>query len=244
MLRTNLSTRPFYNERAVHVGLLVAALLVVALTAFNITRILALSSQSTELAAQVAREHEEADRLTQQAADIRRTINREELALVAEAAGEANALIDQRTFSWTAFFNEIETTLPPDVMLTSVRPTVRDGFTRVAMAVLARRAEDLDEFIEKMEANGAFEDLLSVRQDKTESGLYRATIEGIYTGAFEEAPPETADAPAATPDTPVTAPETPEDSPVAAPRRGQPPPEPSTKPKLPAGKKPRGGGDQ
>ena len=33
MLRTNLSTRPFYNERAVHVALGLVALVVLALTA-------------------------------------------------------------------------------------------------------------------------------------------------------------------------------------------------------------------
>ena len=39
VLRTNLSTRPFYNERAVHVLLALAALIVVVLTAFNAIRI-------------------------------------------------------------------------------------------------------------------------------------------------------------------------------------------------------------
>ena len=40
MIRTNLSTRPFYNERAVHFWLLVMALLIVAATIFNVTRVL------------------------------------------------------------------------------------------------------------------------------------------------------------------------------------------------------------
>ena len=35
MLRTNLSTRPFYNERAVHLLLALAAVIVLALTAFR-----------------------------------------------------------------------------------------------------------------------------------------------------------------------------------------------------------------
>ena len=54
-------------------------------------------------------------------------------------AEEANALIDQRTFSWTEFFNLIESTLPPDVMLSAVRPSFKDGITRVNMFVLGRR---------------------------------------------------------------------------------------------------------
>ena len=185
MLRTNLSTRPFYNERAVHAVVLLAALLVLALTAFNILRIVSLSRHNTELSSQVTREHEEATRLIQQATEIRRTVNKDELANVAAAASEANALIDQRTFSWTEFFNWIETTLPADVMLTSVRPAVRDGETRVTMSVLARRAEDIDEFMEQMEDSGAFYDILPKHQDMSEAGLYQANIEAGYTGAAE-----------------------------------------------------------
>jgi hypothetical protein len=113
---------------------------------------------------------------------------------VVEAAREANALIDQRTFSWTAFFNQLEATMPPDVMLTSVRPAVKEGVTRIAMVVLGRRQEDVDEFIEKLEASGSFEEVLPSQQDRTDDGLYRVVLESMYTGVHEpgEAPEQPA----------------------------------------------------
>ena len=49
VLRTNLSTRPFYNERAIHVAIGAAALVVLALTVWNVVRIVTLSRQNTEL---------------------------------------------------------------------------------------------------------------------------------------------------------------------------------------------------
>ena len=61
MLRTNLSTRPFYNERAVHIAIGLAAVLVAALTIWNIVRVVTLSRQNTELATRVNREHAEAE---------------------------------------------------------------------------------------------------------------------------------------------------------------------------------------
>lgn len=189
MLQTNLSTRPFYNERAVHLGIGIAAVLLTALTIWNVVRIVTLSRQNTELASTVNRDHAEAGELTRTAADIRSRINRSELELVVDSAREANALIDQRTFSWTAFFNQLESTLPPDVMLTSVRPAVRDGVTTVVMTVLGRRAEDIDEFIEKLEAIGAFESVVPATQDRTEEGLYRVVVESVYTGVEEPAAP-------------------------------------------------------
>ncbi len=196
MLRTNLSTRPFYNDRAVHAAVALAALLVLALTVLNIVRIVSLSRHNTELTTRTGSEQAEAARLTREAAAVRKTMDRDELNAVVAAAQEANALIDQRTFSWTAFFNRIEGTLPPDVMLTSVRPTVKDGETRVAMTLLARRAEDVDELMEKLEATGAFEAVTPSATDKTDAGLYRVLVDSVYMPPAVAAP-EAAAVPAA-----------------------------------------------
>ena len=48
------------------------------------------------------------EQLATSATEVRRGIDQKELQLVVDSAREANALIDQRTFSWTAFFNRIE----------------------------------------------------------------------------------------------------------------------------------------
>ena len=181
MLRNNLSTRPFYNDRAVHFVIGIVAVLVLALTGFNVFRMITLSRQNTELSSRINRDNAEAEQLSKMAADILRRVDKKELQLIADAAREANGLIDQRTFSWTAFFNRIESTLPPDVMLSAVRPTVRDGVTRVNMTVLARRAEDIDEFIEKLEGTGAFSGMLSRSAEPTEEGTIRAVLHGRYT---------------------------------------------------------------
>jgi hypothetical protein len=120
VLRTNLSTRPFYNERAVHVLLAALAVVVLVLTAVNVYEILQLSRQNTELSTRVERERSEAQRLTSEATRIRRAIDQAELEVVVDAAREANGLIDRRTFSWTQFFNVLEENMPPDV-----RPAAR-----------------------------------------------------------------------------------------------------------------------
>jgi len=56
MLQTNLSTRPFYSERAVLLALAVVALAVLALTVSNVQQLVALSKRNTELGRQVAAE--------------------------------------------------------------------------------------------------------------------------------------------------------------------------------------------
>jgi hypothetical protein len=135
MLRTNLSTRPFYNERAVHAIAGALALVLVAITAWQVSRVIQLSRTKTELNAAIKRDTNEIEHRTREAEQIRRGLNQVQLAAVATAAKEANDLIAQRTFSWTGLFNQLEATLPDDVMLTSVHPEFKDGETLVNLDV-------------------------------------------------------------------------------------------------------------
>ena len=222
MLRTNLATRPFYNERAIHVLVAAAAAIVLVVTVLNVSRIVTLSRHSTELSAHTSAARSEATRLSGEATRIRRTINKDELALVVGAAEEANALIDQRTFSWTEFFNQIEATIPPDVMLTSVRPSFKDGVTSVTMIVLGRRPADVDEFMEKLEATGGFENVLTSNSELTDDGLQRATIHTVYVGSVAEpaSAPSAAPAESAPKETGDETPAKPEAPPANQPQRG------------------------
>jgi len=201
MIRTNLSTRPFYNERAVHLALGIVALIVLGLTIVNLVAVVRLSRLNTVLSARIRDDRTAATDLTRKAREIRQNINQVELNSIVAAAQEANALIDARTFSWTALFNQLESTLPPDVMLASIRPAIVEGETKITLITLGRRRPDLDEFIEKLEATGAFENVLPRQETPTDDGLMQATIVATYvpdvTAPVPAAPP--ADKPGARP---------------------------------------------
>jgi Tfp pilus assembly protein PilN len=205
MLRTNLSTRPFYNERAVHLVLGLVALVVIALTIANLVSVVRLSRQNTVLGATMREDRSTAEELTRKARQTRQEINQDELKVIVAAAREANALIDGRTFSWTALFNQLESTLPPDVMLSSVRPTIDDNGTKITMVVVGRRTADLDEFMEKLEATGAFENVLPHQQNLNDEGLTQATIDGMYVPDVAASPPAPATAPPEPEKTPAPA---------------------------------------
>lgn len=183
MLRTNLSTRPFYNERAVHAVAAVVAVGVLAITAWQAARVIRLSAYKTELTTAIARDKSEAERLDREAGDIRRGLDRAELAVVAAAAKEANGLIEQRTFSWTRLFNQLEATLPEDVMLTSITPDFNDGVTHVNMEIQGRGGDVIDGFWERLEKTGAFHDIEWTGLTVTEDGLHRLQMSAVYTGA-------------------------------------------------------------
>jgi hypothetical protein len=180
MLHINLGTRPFYNERGVRLLLGALTALVIGLTVFNVVQIVRLVISQYTLGASAAEAEDEAERLQAEAVRIRGQINPEELSVVASAAQEANAIIDQRAFSWTDLFSKFEMTLPPDVRITAVQPRLEsDGDFVIAVAVEARRPEDLDAFIESLETQGGFRDVLSV-QEQTNDGLLQAVVQGTY----------------------------------------------------------------
>lgn len=189
MLRTNLSTRPFYNARAVQVALGVAVACVLAITLFNAVQIARLTASQRSLGARASEAENEAGRLRAEAARIRAQINPQELQVVANAAREANRIIDRRAFSWTELFTRFEATLPPDVRITAVRPRLEgDDFT-VSVSVEARRAEDLDAFMETLESKGGFHGVLAVAEQTGDSGLLQAIVEGAYVPPARDASP-------------------------------------------------------
>lgn len=192
MLRTNLATRPFYNERGVYLLLGLCGLLLLGLTAFNASSLVRLSAREAELTARTSNEEKRSQDLRQEAAKLRASVRQDELDAVLEAAREANALIDERTFSWTALFNYLEATLPEDVMLTAVRPIVEDGLVTVNLGVIGRRVSAIDDFMTQLEETTAFRQVLS-RDERAldDNAGFEAVIVSIY------APPPPGQAPAA-----------------------------------------------
>jgi hypothetical protein len=181
MLRTNLATRPFYNVQAVRVVLGLAAAAVFSLVLFDVVQLLNLTVSQQSLGARASDAEAQAARLLAEAERTRRQIDPAELQTVATAAREANAIIDRRAFSWTALFEHFEATLPPNVRITAVRPGPgREGVTRVQIAVEARRAEDLDAFVEALEEGGTFRDALATQEVASLDGVIQAAIEATY----------------------------------------------------------------
>jgi Tfp pilus assembly protein PilN len=194
MLRTNLSTRPFYNERLVRTVLGLFAALALGLTLFNLYEIVRLQGQSRDSRETIANNDAQARDLRQKAQGIRQSIDRVKLDAVQSAAREANALIDRRTFSWTELLNYFETTLPPDVRISGVAPqTDQDGRRALKISVISKRVEDLEAFMDALEKTGAFSNVLPRSESASdEDGGLKTTIQANYTPLPEAARPPAA----------------------------------------------------
>jgi Tfp pilus assembly protein PilN len=180
MLRGNLSTRPFYNDRLVTAIIAGLALIVLAATAFNVTRIVSLARERSAVRADIDAELAEAARIRGEVDAIQASVDRPTLTRLTGATQEANRLIDQRTFSWTNLFSLLERTLPPDVRLTSISHRVDTGTFRVAMAVVARDLDSIDVFIDALTATGRFYDVAPTEQRLQDDGGYAAIVQASY----------------------------------------------------------------
>ena len=192
MLRTNLATRPFYNERAVRLAIAAGVVAVAALTAYNAAEILTLSRKNTDLATRTSMAEARSRSLREQASALRKTVDQGDIAVVQAAAREANLLIERRAFSWTDLFNRFEETLPPNVRIAAVQPQIDDqGRMLVAVTVISKRVEDLDSFIEELERTRAFRSVLSRQEVSEDDGALRSVIQGYYgpEAAASEAQP-------------------------------------------------------
>lgn len=192
MLRGNLSSRPFYNEQLVSAGLVIVAVLTAALTVFNGYRLYALSKERSAIKAQIERDSAQAEQVERAALNVQRTVDRQTLLQLAGSTQEANALIDARTFSWTAFFSLIEKTMPIDLHLVAVAPRIEKGEIKVTMNVVGRKVDDVEAFVDALQETGAFYDVIEkVTERNEDDNTYRAEVVSFYLPASQPAPPRT-----------------------------------------------------
>ena len=112
------------------------------------------------------------------------------------SARQANELIDRRTFSWTELLNRLETTLPDDAHIVAVRPKVdRTGAIVLTLSVLARDVDDVNKFMESLEATGAFKNPRPTIERFNEQGLFESQLEAIYTPSGAKPVPAGGDKP-------------------------------------------------
>ena len=174
----NLATRPFYNDRAVHLALAAVGLVVVAVLLLGGMRLVELSRTHRTLLLRAEAAEREIATVAAEAAQHERAAPADALAALRVAAEEVDRLIERRLFSWTAFFNVIEQTLPSDVMLTAVRPDADERGPSIDLAVVGRTVADIEEFIRRLEATGHFEDVLARQGERNDEGMYRVQLRG------------------------------------------------------------------
>jgi Tfp pilus assembly protein PilN len=184
VIRTNIATRPFEEERAIQRWLGLAGGLVLAATLANTWALVHYTRSDSELKAQAAHDEARAVELRTEATRLRRTAATAAPAAVASETERARALVTRRTFSWTDLFTQLEATLPPEARITSIRPSIRErDRTALEIAIVARGVDAVDRFLRSLEETGQFTGVLSRDERVNEDGQIEAFVVTAYVPA-------------------------------------------------------------
>ena len=182
MLKLNLATRPFYNERVIDSVLLLLGIVALVLMVAGGRTVFQLSNTYTDVVRMAELSETQVGTVTQEMVALNQSVSEDELEALRLSAAEANRLIDQRVFSWTELFNIIEQTLPNRVMLTGLRPIRNSGSMTLTIGVIGERITDIEQFIEDLEATGSVGNVLARQEQRTEDGMYSAQLIGEFRG--------------------------------------------------------------
>tara|TARA_B100000686_G_C16690955_1_gene917567 strand:+ start:834 stop:1424 length:591 start_codon:yes stop_codon:yes gene_type:complete len=182
MLKLNLATRPFYNERVIDSVLLLLGIVALVLMVAGGRTVFQLSNTYTDVVRMADLSETQIGTVTQEMVALNQSVSEDELEALRLSAAEANRLIDQRVFSWTELFNIIEQTLPNRVMLTGLRPIRNSGSMTLTIGVIGERITDIEQFIEDLEATGSVANVLARQEQRTEDGMYSAQLIGEFRG--------------------------------------------------------------
>ncbi|MEJ7618209.1 MAG: hypothetical protein WKF30_14875 [Pyrinomonadaceae bacterium] len=181
--RLNLASRPFRN-RTLPWAVTVAVMCVSLVTLVLITRDARQTSwQADAIEADVVGKRAEADVLQKRAAQVMRSLSPDEL----QSLEAAHRMVDQKRFSWSRLFADLEAALPANVRVeqVSVTDVLRSGgqtYADLEMTIVSRTASDVTRMINEMSRAGVFDaeplsqDMLDAKQ---ESGV-RFTLRVNY----------------------------------------------------------------
>lgn len=139
----NLSSTPFRNDTPIVAGLVLLALLAFGFTGWNAYSWFTADRKEAQIQEamaghkrEMARKNAESARLTKELEEIDR------VRLLSQAEFVA-AVLEERNFSWTRLFNNLETVLPWNVRVTTIRPQIKDGEIHLLISGVA---QDTDGF--------------------------------------------------------------------------------------------------
>ena len=156
LININLSSKPFVNYRkfvAITVSLL---LLLAGISYWNISQYRTVHLRKENINRVLADSQAHIEKLAIEEQQIRGRLQKPETAEFLDLVNYVNLLIKRRTFSWTRLLNDLETLIPANVQIVSIRPKIVEKELGFEITANARDSQDYIEFISNLESSGKF----------------------------------------------------------------------------------------
>ena len=153
----NLASEPFRKTRAALVGYVSLAALLGVLLIVQTVYVVRQRNEAADLRTAKNQLTAQLALLDQQQGQVNATLRRPENSAVLEQSVFLNALIERKAISWTKLFADLEKTVPYNVRVMTLHPTV-DSRNQVMldMTVGAEKPEALDSLLKALEGSPIF----------------------------------------------------------------------------------------
>jgi type IV pilus assembly protein PilN len=153
----NLATQPFRRDRPILVASTALAILLVGLFGMLISLEYLERGQMRGTRAEISQLESELRRLASEQAKLDAVLRQPQNAEVLERSLFLNALLYRKGISWTKIFDDLEKTLPHNVRLISIRPTVNaENQISLEMNVGAESTQPIIDMLLKLESSDVF----------------------------------------------------------------------------------------
>lgn len=156
-LHLNLASKPFGRERQFWVLSAVAGVALLLLGALLVFDFYQKTSTPDELVALETQRTAELEQLIATESQLRSQLNDASTIDVYDRSYFLNQLLTRKGVSWTKTFADLETVLPPRVLMMQIRPEVTfDNKVQLEMRVGAETPKDFIEFVIALEQSEMF----------------------------------------------------------------------------------------
>jgi hypothetical protein len=152
----NLATRPFRNNTVVGSALAAIIVALVLATAYNLYFFLHYGGNYAQLQSDETTDRARLETIEGEEAKLAQEIQGRDFKRLYDRGRFASDLILRRSFSWTLLFNRLETVVPPEVMMTAIRPNITTDAIAIRIEGVAKNQGAFIALQEKLQANPAF----------------------------------------------------------------------------------------
>jgi type IV pilus assembly protein PilN len=179
----NLASQPFRRYRAMFVASAAVCVLLVFTLGALISMILADRAQMADVRADILRLNNEIRKVTNEQAKVAATMRRPENAEVFERSIFINTLLMRKSISWTKIFADLEKTVPYNVKIVQVHPTLdSQNHISLDMMLAANTQLAIFDFLKAFSEAPIFGDVELISNDvpKQSEPMFRARVRVPY----------------------------------------------------------------
>ena len=159
IIRNNLASVPLRNYSLYFLGCISLVVLGVLFTIWNVTAYTAALAETGNLQERISQQGERRDQLQQQASGLQQKINRIKTPEFVKKTEFINNAIKRRIFSWTTLLDQLEGSLPEEVKMVSVSPSITNQKVSLDVEVAGKSLSDVTKLILTLENSPSFSDV-------------------------------------------------------------------------------------